>query len=229
MCSSTNSFLIWTAFVSSVFSKACRCVERVKFPLYPCTVRDPSGLSGLVWVWKKKGVGIAYSRRWKKNLQPAVLQPAGEFPWLPFGLHCVFLEEWKQRFFNLGSNFFGSLALVALEAGQSLVRLDFSVLRAFWQSSIAVRQYCQHCVNRCSTSAVTMSSFKRSRSSVIYAGEVKIFDMVARHTSRQTQHNLRRVYAGHCYATTLVLDRHTVSPMKAFAESTNFPATGNET
>jgi hypothetical protein len=68
---------------------------------------------------------------------------------------------------------------------------------------------------------------------IIYAGEVTIFDMEARHASRQTQHNLRRVYAGHCSATTLVVYRHTVSPKfflhvweKAFSEATYFPATG---
>ena len=66
---------------------------------------------------------------------------------------------------------------------------------------------------------------------IIHTRKVEILDMEARHASRKTQHNLRLDYAGHWKATTLVIDRYTISPILLFqvgeetlTEATYFPA-----
>jgi hypothetical protein len=71
---------------------------------------------------------------------------------------------------------------------------------------------------------------------VIYTAKIMVFNMKARHASRVTQHNLRVVYAGQGNATTLVIDRYSVSPIllfqeweETFAEATYFPVIGKIT
>ena len=47
---------------------------------------------------------------------------------------------------------------------------------------------------------------------VINTHEIVVFNVEASHAASHTDHDVWRVYAGHFDASTLVLDRHSVSP-----------------